>query len=306
MITSDVSGVLTEAPFRAGFVALVGRANVGKSTLLNALVGQHLAIVSPKPHTTRHKLLGALNGPGFQAGLLDTPGYLRGQRDQMDALMRGALAEALAEADLVVLVAEPRPPGDVEQQMMARIADSGTPALCVLNKTDTAKRPALLPVMAAYAEAHPFAEIIPVSAATEDGIERLGDLLAAHLPEREGPLFPPDTLTDRPVRFLCAELVREQVFARFGHEVPYEVAVEVDTYEEREGTEPDLVEATITVDRPSQKAMLIGARGEALKEIGTGARVAIEELVGRPVYLRLWVKVTPKWRRKAGFVQRLR
>lgn len=302
-MTSPSSETAAPETFRAGLVAIIGRANVGKSTLLNALLGQKLAIVSPKPHTTRHKLLGVLNGEGFQAALLDTPGFLRHGRDQMDVAMSRALASALADADLALLVAEPRRPGDVEQGFMEQLAKSGTPAILVLNKVDTVVKTRLLPVLQAYLDAHPFLEIIPVSAEQEDGLDRVVSALSTHLPPGEE-IFPADQLTDRPVRFLVGELIREKVFHLYEHEVPYDVAVEVEEYEEREGARPDYVRATIYVDKPSQKAMLIGKGGVALKEVGTQARVEIEELVGRPAFVELWVKVNPKWRRKAGFIQR--
>jgi GTP-binding protein Era len=289
-------------PFRAGFVAIIGRANVGKSTLLNAMLGQKLAIVSPKPHTTRHKVLGVLNGEGFQAALLDTPGFLRRGRDQLDAAMSRQLASALAEADLALLVVEPRRPGDVERDFMRQLALTNTPTLLVINKVDTVSKKRLLPIIQGYAEAHKFQEVVPVSAVERDGVELLLEQIAAHLPEGEA-VFPPEVLTDRPVRFLCAEIIREKVFLLFAEEVPYAVTVEVDAYEEREDQRPDMIAATVYVDSPSQKQMLIGKAGAALKEVGTQARVEIEELVGKHVYVELWVKVNQKWRRKAGFVQ---
>ena len=289
--------------FRSGFVAIVGRANVGKSTLLNALIGEKLAIVSPKPHTTRHKLLGVLTGDGFQAALLDTPGFLRRGRDQLDAAMSRQLASALADADVVLLVAEPRPPGDVERALLDQIRAAGAPAILALNKIDATAKGRLLPVIARYAQEHPFAAIVPVSGLERDGLDGLVGAVAAAVPEREAP-FPPEMLTDRSTRFLAAEIVREQVFALYAHEVPYDAAVEVEEFDERAGEGPDYVRAVVYVDKPSQKRLLIGRGGAALKEVGVRARPDIERLTGRPVYLELWVKVNPKWRRKAGFVQR--
>jgi GTP-binding protein Era len=292
----------TATPFRSGFAAIIGRANVGKSTLLNAMLGQKLAIVSPKPHTTRHKVLGVLNGDGFQAALLDTPGFLRRGRDQLDAAMSRQLASALAEADLALLVVEPRRPGDVERDFMSQLAQTRTPTVLVINKVDTVSKKRLLPIIQGYAEAHAFQEVVPVSALERDGVELLLEQIAAHLPEGEA-VFPPEVLTDRPVRFLVAEIIREKVFLLFAEEVPYAVTVEVDAYDEREDERPDVISATVYVDSPSQKQMLIGKAGAALKEVGTQARVEIEELVGKRVYIELWVKVNQKWRRKAGFVQ---
>lgn len=284
-------------------MAIVGRANVGKSTLLNAMVGQKLSIVSAKPHTTRHKLLGVVNGDNFQVALLDTPGFLRKGRDQLDVAMARQLASALADADVAMLVAEPRLPGDVELQLIEQMVAAKTPAVLALNKVDIVAKHKMLPVLQAYADAYPFREIVPVSALEKDGIELLLEMTAAHLPEQEA-IFPPEMLTDRSVSFLAAEIIREKVFHLYEHEVPYDVAVEIEEYEEREGTKPDLVRATVYVDKQSQKQLLIGKGGQALKEVGIQAREEIERMVGRPVYVELWVKVNTKWRRKAGFIQR--
>ena len=289
--------------FRSGFVALVGRANVGKSTLLNAMLGQKLAIVSPKPHTTRHKLLGVLHGEQFQAALLDTPGFLRKGRDQLDASMSRQLASALADADLAVLVVEPRPPGDVEEQLMAQLSAARTPAVLAINKIDEAAKQKLLPVIQRYSEAHSFSDIVPVSALTGDGVDVLLAQTAAHLPTQE-PIFSDDVLTDRPLTFLCSEIIREKVFNLYAQEVPYDVAVEIDEYEERDGDEPDLIRAIVYVDKQSQKQLLIGRAGQALKEVGVQAREEIEGIIEKRAYVELWVKVNPKWRRKAGFIQR--
>ena len=290
--------------FHSGFVAIVGRANVGKSTLLNAMLGQKLAIVSPKPHTTRHKLLGVLNGEGFQAALLDTPGFLRRGRDQLDAAMSRQMASALADADLAVLVVEPRPPGDVERLLVDQISASGTPILLALNKIHSVAKRKLLPVIAAYTVLHDFVDIVPLSATEKDGVDVLLRQLAERLPAQEA-LFAPEVLTDRPVSLLCADMIQEKVFLLYEQEIPYDVAVEIEEYEERAEGQADLVRATIYVDTPSQKRLLIGAGGSALKEVGVQARADIEQLVGGPVYVELWVKVSPKWRRKAGFIQRM-
>ena len=290
--------------FHGGSVAIVGRANVGKSKLLNAMRGQKLAIVSPKPHTTRHKLLGVLNGEGFQAALLDTPGFLRRGRDQLDAAMSRQMASALADADLAVLVVEPRPPGDVERLLVDQISASGTPILLALNKIDSVAKRKLLPVIEAYTGLHDFVDIVPLSATEKDGVDVLLRQIAERLPAQEA-LFAPEVLTDRPVSLLCADMIQEKVFQLYEQEIPYDVAVEIEEYEERAEGQADLVRATIYVDTPSQKRLLIGAGGSALKEVGVQARADIEQLVGGPVYVELWVKVSPKWRRKAGFIQRM-
>ena len=288
---------------RSGFVAIVGRANVGKSTLMNGLIGQKLSIVSPKPHTTRHKLLGVLNGEDSQVALLDTPGFLRKGRDQLDAAMSRQMASALADADLALLVVEPRMPGDVETSLMEQLVKSQTPTILVLNKVDSVAKLKLLPIMHRYSEIFPFLEIVPTSALEGDGLNTLRQQIIDHLPEQEA-IFPPNVLTDRSMYFVCAEIIREKVFLLYDQEIPYDVAVEVEEYTEQAGAQPDLVRATIYVDKPSQKQLLIGAGGKALKEVGTMAREEIVEIVERPVFVELWVKVNTKWRRKAGFIQR--
>ena len=270
---------------------------------MNALIGQKLSIVSPKPHTTRHKLLGVLNGDYFQVALLDTPGFLRNGRDQLDAAMSRQMASALADADLALLVVEPRMPGDVEINLMEQLAKAKTPAILVLNKVDSVAKFKLLPIMQHYSEALSFREIVPVSGLEGDGLDTLLAQIVGHLPEQET-IFPPNMLTDRSMSFVCAEIIREKVFLLYEHEIPYDVAVEIDEYAEREGTQPDLVRATIYVDKQSQKQLLIGTGGQALKEVGTLAREEIVQIVERPVFVELWVKVNPKWRRKAGFIQR--
>ena len=290
--------------FHSGYVAIVGRANVGKSTLLNAMLGQKLAIVSAKPHTTRIKLLGVLNGETFQAALLDTPGFLRRGRDQLDAAMSRQMASALADADVALLVVEPRPPGDVERLLVDQIAASGTPVLLAVNKIDGVAKRKLLPVIEAYTVLHTFTDIVPVSALEKDGVDVLLDALTERLPVQE-PIFAPDVLTDRPVSLLCADIIQEKVVQLYEQEIPYDVAVEIEEYDERAEGQADHLRATVYVDTPSQKRLLIGTGGQALKEVGVQARADIEQLVGGPVYVELWVKVSPKWRRKAGFVQRM-
>lgn len=288
---------------RSGYVAIIGRANVGKSTLLNTLLDHKLAIVSSKPHTTRHKLLGVINGRDFQIALLDTPGYLRKGRDQLDSSMRGQTASAIGEADAVVLVVEPRPPGDVETSFMRSLSELDMPAVLAINKVDTVQKAKLLPVIQAYTETHPFLHIVPISAIQADGTDALLASIRDSLPEQE-PIFPAGVLTDRSVRFLCSEIIREKVFLNYEHEVPYDVAVEIDDFEEREGDTPDLIRGIIYVGKPSQKLLLIGKGGEALKKVGVEARLEIEQLTGRRAFVDLWVRVNVNWRSKAGFIQR--
>ena len=299
-----------DAPFRAGIVAILGRPNVGKSTLLNALLGTKLAAVSPKPQTSRNRLLGVMHGPNFQFGLLDTPGWPASRRT--DALASGMMRharEALDAADLVILMVEPpRPPGQVERDIVREIesADPSPPILAVINKLDTVRKSALLPVIEAYAELHPFLEIIPTSVINDDGLDLVIERTVANLPIGE-PLFPEDQLTDRTERFIASEIVREKVFELFGDEIPYATAVLIDEFVEAsdEYGGKDLIDATIFVDRSSQKAILVGRQGQAIKSIGESARPVIESALGRPAFLRLWVKVRRDWRRDQRFVRSL-
>ena len=301
---SNASG---KQPFHSGLVAILGRPNVGKSTLLNVLLGTKLAAVSPKPQTSRHRLLGVLHGDNFQIGLLDTPGWPANPNvDVLGQRMMRETREALDEADLVLLMAVPRPPGSVERQLVEEIAARNTPALAAINKLDTVRKSVLLPVIEAYAGLFPFRDIVPLSVLREDGLDLLLARLIANLPVAE-PLFPPDQLTDRTERFLVAELVREKVFELYGQEVPYSTAVLVEEFKEADPAQgsKDLIEATVYVERPSQKAILVGKGGQALKEVGVAARPEIEALIGRPVYLTLWVKTRPQWRRDERFVRSL-
>ena len=290
--------------FRSGFIAIVGRANVGKSTLLNALVGQKLSIVSAKPHTTRHALLGILQNENFQAALLDTPGYLTLGRDHLDKAMSHQLKNALADSDIAILVVEPRPPGDIEKELIEQLKKGGTLSILCINKIDTVSKSRLLPVIERYSAIHNFSAIVPVSAVTEDGLAILIKQTIENLKPQE-PIFPSGHLTNKPPEFLISEIIREKVFEQYDDEIPYDVAVEIESFEYRGSNKPDLLQAIIHVAANSQKKVLIGRSGVAIKQVGIAARPEIEALAGRKVYLELWVKVTQNWKKKTGFVQRI-
>lgn len=290
-------------------MAIVGRPNVGKSTLLNLLVKSKLSAISPKPQTTRHKILGILTGDtteAYQAAFLDTPGVPFRASMELDNLLISRILESLQEADIAVMMAEPKPPADLEQKLIAEIKRLGKPAILAINKIDLVKKPELLPIVEEYSRLHSFLEIVPLSALKMDGVETLLDAIVRHLPEGQ-PLFPSDELTDRPERFFAAEIIREKVFNTYGQEVPYAVAVEIDDFKERaeEQEGKDFIKAILYVEKDTQKTILIGRRGEKLKKIGSAARKEIEELLGRPVYLELWVKVYPGWRKDKAFLQRI-
>ncbi|MBI2865799.1 MAG: GTPase Era [Chloroflexi bacterium] len=294
------------APFRSGVVAIVGRPNVGKSTLLNVLLQFKLSAVSSRPQTTRHKILGVLSGEGYQACFLDTPGMPYSIPDELNRRLVGRALEAIGEADLVLMLVEPKSPADIERRLVKRLKEVSKPALLAINKIDLAQKPALLPVIEGYSQLYPFLEIVPISALRRDGVEMLREAIVRHLSQGD-PLFPPDELTDRPERFLVAEIVREQVFHVLAQEVPYAVAVEIDDFQEQseEHGGKDYIRAILYVERASQKAILIGRAGDMLKRIGSQARQEAEALLERPVYLELWVKVYPRWRKDKQFLQRI-
>ena len=293
-------------PHRAGLVAIIGRPNVGKSTLLNLLLDYKLAIVSPKPQTTRHQLLGVLSGPAYQIAFLDTPGFMRRPRDLLDRRMLSHAREALASADVALLLVEPRPPGDIEQTLMGLLGDQATPTLLGITKVDRVKKETLLPVMERYLHLFPFKEVVPISAQNRDGTDLLLELIVKNLPESASS-YDEETVTDRPERFLVGELIREQLFRLYGQEVPYDTAVEIEEFREAggQGEGKDLIQAMIYVNKPTQQRILIGGEGKALKEVGVAARQEIEALLERPVYLDLWVKVRTGWRQESSFLEEL-
>jgi GTPase len=298
---------------RSGFVALCGRPNVGKSTLLNAMLGQHVAVTTARPQTTRQRLFGIWTTDAFQAVLVDTPGIHRARsalnKYMVDEALRGAkdvdvvlfLAEAPAMAD--VEAARAWRPGEVAIEGLQAIATLGAPVILVLTKVDRLVDPALvLPIIEAWAAVHEFAAVVPVSALREQGLEALRDEIVARLPE--GPrYYEADQLSDRDLRWHAAELVREKLFAHLGDELPYSCAVTVTAYTER--PDRDVVRATIHVERGSQKGMVIGKGGAMIKAVSSEARARISELTGRPCELRLTVAVAKNWTRDPDALTRL-
>jgi GTP-binding protein Era len=278
---------------RSGTVALVGRPNVGKSTLLNAAIGQPLAIVSTVPQTTRNRILGVVTRGGAEIILLDTPGIHKPHSSLGRALNRTA-RDAAREADVLLYVTTPGPgvhPSD--STLLADIAEKEQNVILVVNKVDLVKnKTALLPFLQAMTELRPFAAVVPISALTGDGIDLVLDETARLLPEGDH-RFDADTITDQPVRFFAAEFIREQVLGMTREEVPHAVAVRIDSFDET--ADAVRIHATIDVEREGQKAIVIGRGGSMLKAIGTAARGRIEDLVGRTVHLRLFVRVTPGW-----------
>ncbi len=284
----------TEPRHRSGTVALVGRPNAGKSTLMNALLAEKVAIVSDKPQTTRHRLVGILSDEHGQMVFFDTPGVHRPQH-RMNRRMVKAAQEALNDADIVCLLVDtPEKHGSGDEFMLEWVSQVRAPKIVLLNKVDLMEKPLLLPRIARYAETGAFDEIVPISALKCDGTQRLLDILWSLLPEGQ-PMYDPELLTVHPERFLAAERIREKVLERTRDELPFSVAVVIEAWQERsEGLVA--IYASALVEREGQKKILVGARGQTVKAIGTAARHDLEEYLERRVYLDLKVRVEKDWR----------
>lgn len=296
MPTDPSAGLFGELPpgHRSGFVGIVGRPNVGKSTLLNRVLGRKIAAVTPKPQTTRRRLLGIKTLPTAQILFVDTPGIHRA-RDVMNERMVERALQSLAESDAVLWMVDARAgltPDD--REIAARLPAAPQPVVVAVNKIDGVVRTALLPLIAEIAALAPDRAVVPVSALNGENIDALLDALVAALPE--GPrYYPPDELTDESERAIVAEIIREKVMLETRDEIPYATAVTVDTFEEKPAKHVVVIQATIHVARDSQKPILIGQRGRRIKTIGQAARIEIEELVGMRVFLELFVRVQADW-----------
>jgi GTP-binding protein Era len=281
------------APFRAGFVTVVGRPNVGKSTLVNRLVGQKVAIVSNKPQTTRNRILAVMARPEAQLVLFDTPGIHKPMHE-MNRRMVETAVRSVSQGDIVLwLVEVGEPPGAGDRFVRDALAKAGRPVILALNKIDRVSRPKILPAIDAYRGLLDFSEVVPISALKGDNVDRLEKVLLEHLPE--GPaLYPDDYLTDQPERFFVAEIVRERILHHTRQEIPYACGVVIESFKEEEGLVR--IHAVVFVERDGQKGILIGRGGSMLKAIGIEARRQIEEFLGTRVYLGLFVKVRSGWR----------
>jgi GTP-binding protein Era len=281
-----------EKNFKSGFISIIGRPNVGKSTLLNALLGEKIAIISDKPQTTRNKILGIVNQPGAQMVFMDTPGIHKPMHKMNEVMVKTALA-TYNEVDVILMLVEAtEQPGGGDRFIIETLSQVKTPVFLLINKVDLVKKDALLPLMQEYSKLYHFAEIIPVSALKKD-IGGLLDSILKQLPQ--GPkYFPEDQLTDQPERFIVSELIREKIFELTKEEIPYSTAVVIEEMKE----EPDItrITAVIFVERDSQKGILIGKGGGMLKQIGTLARLDAEKLLGTKIFLQIWVKVKKGWR----------
>jgi len=280
--------------YRSGFVALVGKPNVGKSTLMNHLVGQKISITSRKPQTTRHQILGVSTTDSCQIVFVDAPGMPVAKGKQLNRVMNRVARGSLADVDLILFVVNAGEDWtEDDEAVMKSIAQEGRPAILVANKIDRLSRPGqLLPYLERVGQQYNFVEIVPVSALKGTQLSELRSTICANLPQQEM-LYPEDQLTDKSERFVVSELIREQIFRQAGQEVPYSVAVEIERYKD-EGKRLE-IDAVIYVEKPGQKAILIGKNGARIKSIGTAAREAIQKFLGRKVHLQTWVKVKEKW-----------
>ncbi len=284
---------MSESLHRCGFVAVVGRPNVGKSTLINAILGRKISIVSPKPQTTRHRILAVLTAADCQTIFVDTPGLHLHAPKAMNRMMNRTAVNALADADVVLLVTEAGRWTAEDDAVLERLRDSGKPAIAVLNKVDLVKpKSELLSAIAAMSDRHDFEEIVPLSALCGDNLDKLLALLPRYLPESPA-LFPADAVSDRSASFRAAELIREKLTLELRQELPYGLTVQIEKFaEEGKGL---AISAVIWVERDSQKGIVVGKRGGLLKKIGRQARLELKREYGVPVHLALWVKVRDNW-----------
>jgi GTPase len=282
-----------EISHRRGQVAIIGRPNVGKSTLLNRILGLKLAITSHKAQTTRHAILGIHTTAHGQVVFVDTPGIHQRGEGALNRYLNRTARAVMSDVDLALLLVEAGRFSREDEKALRALADTGTPIIAVVNKIDqVADKERLLPYLQELAARHPFVHLVPISAKRGDQVDRLLEWVIASLPEGEN-LYPEDQLTDRSERFLAGEFLREQIMQRYGKELPYKTTVEIERFVEEEGRY--LINALIWVERDSQKAILIGRRGEAMKATASQARLEMQKLFGCPVHLEVWVKVKKSW-----------
>ena len=288
--------------FHVGYVAIVGRPNVGKSTLMNSLLRQKLAIVSPKPQTTRHRILGILNGEDHQVVFLDTPGLMQPKYLLQETMVKTART-TMREADLILMMMEATGAKPEEEDIARALSYFHVPRFLIINKVDLVDKERVLPIIEGFQRLAIFREIVPISALKADGLDLLLSLIVRTLPEGE-PFYPPDIISDEPERFFVSEIIREQIFLHYGEEIPYATTVQVEAFTERPQRK-DYIRARIIVEHDSQKGIIIGRGGQALKRVGMAARENIEQFIGRPVFLELHASVRKKWRKDAASIKHL-
>ena len=278
---------------KSGFVNIIGNPNVGKSILMNELVGERLSIITSKAQTTRHRIMGIVNGDDFQIVYSDTPGILKPAYKLQESMMH-FVSDALSDADVILYVTDTVERGDeTSEAIVATLARGTTPVIVVINKIDLTTQEQLEELVGRWHDRLPSAAVVPVSALNRFNMDGLLDAIVARLPEGE-PYYPKDTLTDRPLRFFASEIIREKILLNYQKEIPYSVEIAIEEY--REEPTIDRIAATIYVARESQKAILIGRRGEMLKKVGTAARIDLEKFLDKKVFLQLFVKVSDNWR----------
>lgn len=285
---------------RAGFVNILGNPNVGKSTIMNALVGEKLSIITSKAQTTRHRIMGIVNGDDFQIVYSDTPGILKPQY-KLQAAMMNFVKSALADADMILYVTDVKENPFAEKEYTAKIRESGIPIITIINKIDLSNQKELERITASWIEIFPYSPVIPVSAINKFNLDTLLNAVTSKLPEGE-PFFPKDQLTDKYERFFASEILREKILMNYKKEIPYSVEIEIESFKEE--TEIIRIRALIHVTRESQKGILIGHRGVMLKKVGTEARHDMEAFFGKKIFLELFVKVTKDWRDKPLMLKR--
>ena len=293
-----------EDTIKSGIVGIVGPPNAGKSTLMNALLGQKISIVTPKPQTTRNRIVGILNGAAYQIVMLDTPG-LHKARKPLNLEMVKIAVSSLAEVDVVLFLIDVSLPMPEKQVQAVQYLETTTvPAILVLNKIDLLPKDQILPMIEVYRKIYPFIAIVPVSALFENGTDVLLQELLQLIPA--GPKFyPEDIPTDATERFIVGEIIREKIFLLTGQEIPYSTAVVIDSFKEDPKKSLVTIHATIVVEKPSQKAIIIGKKGSKLQQIGTNSRHDIEKLMAQRVLLKLWVKVHKNWTKDMRFIREL-
>ncbi len=290
-----------EKKFKSGFVNIIGNPNVGKSTLMNALVGERLAIITAKAQTTRHRIMGIVGGEDFQIVYSDTPGILRPSYKLQESMM-GFVRGALKDADVILYVTDTVEKGDeASEEIIEKIKLSAIPTIVVINKIDLSNQSGLEGLVEMWHERLPEARIIPVSALEGFNVSGVFDTIMTLLPEG-APYYEEGTLTDRPMRFFASEIIREKVFLNYDKEIPYSVEIVIEEY--REEPTIDRISAVIYVARDSQKGIIIGHRGEMLKKVGTAARIELEKFIGKKVFLQLHVKVDEGWRNSSRQLKR--
>jgi GTP-binding protein Era len=289
--------------FKSGYVAIAGTPNAGKSTLLNRMLGEKISITSKKPQTTRNRILGVLHRPELQIVFFDTPGLFQA-KDKLNARIVDAALSAMGDADLILVVIDAtRPDPNAERYLVKQLQGLTRPVVLALNKIDLVEKSELLETIDKWSKAYRFKAVVPISAAKGIQIEELIAAMAGIMPAGP-PFFPEDTLTDATERFIAAELIREQVFRLIGEEIPYATAVTVERFEETKEGQLVNIEATIHLERDSQKGIVIGKNGSKLKQIGTQAREQIERMLGCKVYLKLFVRVQKNWRKDTRAIRR--